>query len=330
MVAAVRRGIETVAKTPVEHYPEKISPLFLDFSASLNKDALLTFMPHYFAKVDAYNKYLLIVEIRKHYLLPMLKQIQYEKDASFKTTRFVGLLYATHDNEIGKIMAKHPEKNPVDMARYDVLFNDYLKHNTHTEELDLPLNQMPFTKPEAYIEDHSPWLVLFRGYQQLLKKPYIQETELAALQKQLVPFMDVMDRLEYFNEQAEIRGWLTQHTSVRLDKVIESDLHQKSILQLLSLVANLRLNAADNCATTLSLNECLGQVRVLANIKPDTNSTELAITLDNEHFTFIPSQWSALINRSRISMILRNVMRTRRAYDGWLFFGTLSNFCSYM
>ena len=287
-------------------------------------------MPHYFAKVDAYNKYLLIVEIRKHYLLPMLKQIQYEKDASFKTTRFVGLLYATHDNEIGKIMAKHPEKNPVDMARYDVLFNDYLKHNTHTEELDLPLNQMPFTKPEAYIEDHSPWLVLFRGYQQLLKKPYIQETELAALQKQLVPFMDVMDRLEYFNEQAEIRGWLTQHTSVRLDKVIESDLHQKSILQLLSLVANLRLNAADNCATTLSLNECLGQVRVLANIKPDTNSTELAITLDNEHFTFIPSQWSALINRSRISMILRNVMRTRRAYDGWLFFGTLSNFCSYM
>lgn len=324
MIAAVRQGIETVAKTPVEHYPEKINPLFLDFSADLHKDPLLTFMPNFFVEVDAFNKYLLIVEIRKHYLLPMLKQIQFEKDASFKTTRFVGMLYATPNNEIGKILAKHPEKNPLDMAKFGMLVNDYVKYNTHTEELDLPLNEMPFTKPETYIEDHSPWLALFRSYQQLLKKPFIQEAEFAALQKQLAPFMDVMDRLEYFSEQAEIRQWLMQHTSVRLDNEIQSELHQKSILQLLTLVANLRLNNAENCAVNLSLNECLAQVQVLANVKPDNNASELAITLDGERFSFMPAQWSALMTRSRISMILRNLMQNRRINDGWVFFGSPS------
>ena len=324
MVAEVRESIETIDTTPVQYYPEKISPLFLDFSSNLNKNALLSFMPNFFFEVEQYNNYLLIAEIRKYYLLPLLKQLQNEPDASFKTIRFISLLYATSTNEIGKILEKNPEKNPIDMAKYGQLINDYLIYNTHTDELDHLLNDITYAKPQVYVEDRAPWIALLRNFQQILKKPFIQEAELNALQTQLVPFLGIIDRLDYYIAQDELNQWLIQHTDLRLDFNNQSELRQKSISQLLTLVSHLKLNTIDNCRVNLSLNECLALVQAAANTKAESLSSEIAINLEGEYFSFTPKQWNELITGSRVTMMLRNIMYTHRNYDGWMFFNSPS------
>jgi hypothetical protein len=213
----IYQGIQTISATPVEHYAENIGSLFFNPGQPLNDEALLLWrplQPTYFKNVDNHSKYLLITEIRKYYLLPLLKQIQFEQNAAFKTNRLIGLMYATSTNEIGKIISKTPEKNPLDMDKYGPLIQDYTLYNSHINELDHALNQITYSQ-QAYVEDHTPWLVLFRELKDILKKPFIHEAEFKTLQQELVPFLGIIDQLNYYNHQVEITQWLVQHTNLR-------------------------------------------------------------------------------------------------------------------
>jgi len=328
MVSDIYKDIQTVAQTPLEHYPEKISPLFLNFSADLNKDPLLSFMPNFFEPIVARNNYLLITEIRKYYLLPYLRQLQLEDNANFKTIQFIGFLYSTPTNEIGKLLSSKTKTSTYDIsniAKYAKLVNDYRQYNTRVNDLDFLLNEINYAKPEAYIEDNVPWLSLFKSFQQLLNKPFVQEAEFKALQQQLAPFLRVINQLDYYSDDESIRQWLVQNTSLRmLEQANQSELRQREIAQLLNLISNLKLDQTDNCKVELPLNECLGLLQAVANIKTDSTSSNMAFSLGGEHFSFNPVQWNELIKRSRISMMLRDIMNKHRNYDGWLFFGSPS------
>lgn len=324
MVTEVHESIQTISRIPIQDYAEKVSPLFLNFTGNLNKDPLLTFMPNFFDEIVARNNYLLIVEMRKYYLLPLLRQIQLEQDAVFKTARLIGLLYATPTNGIGKILSKHPEHNPIDMIKYRQLVSDYVVHNSHTDELGYLLNEITYAEPESYLEDHAPWVALFRNFKEMLKKPFIQEHEFKTMQQQLAGFLDILNRLDYYSEHDEVSQWLMQHTSLRLEQNSQSELRQKSIAQLLTLVSNLKLSNAENCRASVSLKECLELVQATANAKIKISSPNITFNLDGEYFSFTPEQWEALITRSRVVMMLRNLIDSHRNSDGWVFFGSPS------
>ena len=324
LVADVHKNIKNVANTQVESYSEKISPLFVDFSSNLNKDALLSFMPGFFEKAQQHNNYLLIEEIRKYYLLPVLKKIQDEPNANFKTIRWICLLYATSTNEMGEIVKRRPEKNPVDMIKYGPLISDYINYNTHTDVLDHLLNEISYNKSQGYLEDQVPWLELLHNIDKILKKPFIQQAEFNALQEKLTPFLQFLDILEYYKRQSDVIAWMKQHTSLRFDFNDKSDLRQKSINDLLTLVSHLKLNNADNCPASSSLSDCLDMVQAIAKIKVDSDSSEMEINLGGEHFSFRAKQWNDLITRSRITLMLRNMISNHSNYDGWLFFSSPS------
>jgi len=324
LVVNAYKNIKHIANMQIESYSEKISPLFVDFSDNLNKDALLSFMPGFFEKAQQQNNYLLIAEIRKYYLLPVLKQLQNEPNANFKTIRWISVLYATSTNEMGEIVKRRPEKNPVDMIKYGPLINDYVNYNSHTEDLDYLLNEITYNKSQGYMEDQVPWLELLHSFQKILKKPFIQQAEFNALQEKLVSFQQFLDVLEYYKRQDDAITWMQQHTSLRYDFNDKSDLRQKSISDLLTLVSHLKLSNIDNCAVTSSLSECLDMVQIIAKTNVDADSSDMEINLGGEHFSFRAKQWNDLITRSRITLMLRNMITKHSNYDGWLFFSSPS------
>ena len=320
MVAETRKNILAISSIPIQHYEEKISPLFLDFGSNLNKNPELSFMPNFFLAVQQYNNYLLIAKIREQYLIPRLKEIQFEPDATFKTTRFLAVLYATPTNEVGNIVLRRPEKTAVNMALYGQLIDDYITHNTRTDDLDHILNQINYAKLPNTIQDNTLWIGLFRSFKQILGKPFIQETELKELQDRLVPFMAVINRLEYYKFHDQTSKWLEEHTSLHLEHDTQVQLRQKSITDLLQLVGSLRLDTADGCRASLSLSECLVLVQAVATDKTGADTAEIVIHLDGNDFSFTPKQWNELISRSRISIILHSLMSNHRNHDGWVFF----------
>jgi type VI secretion system protein ImpL len=324
MVTESRDKIKTVATTPIQYYSDKISPLFHDFTPNLNKHPLLTFMPNFFIDIEKENNYLLISEIRKNYLLPLLKKIQNEDNSYFKTMRLVGLLYATKTNGIGMILDKNPEKNPIDIILYGNLVADYLEHNTHTEDIDPILNDMDINKYHFYIDDNTSWIMLFHSLEQLLKKPFVEEKEIETLKEKLVPFLGVMDSLDYYVEHDEISEWLKNNTGLRLNTQNESELRQRNILKLLTLVNNLKIERYYNCIASSSLKECLDGVQIILNDKKtDDKKSSIEFNLDNKHFVFDPIQFDDLIIRSKISLMLRKFINSHKVYDGSIFFSTL-------
>lgn len=221
------------------------------------------------------------------------------------------------------------ELNPIDMDKYGALIKDYLMYNSNTDELDNELNKITYTQ-QSYVDDHMLWLVLFHKFADILKRPFVQEAEFKALQQELVPFLGIIDQLNYYNQQPEITQWLVQHTNLRRNATVKYDsqsgLDQKSIGQLLGLVSNLKFSNTDNCDVTLSLKECLGLIQELANAKTDTTSPDMIFSLDGEYFSFTLQQWVDLIKRSRVSMMLRNLIYNHRNYDGWVFFNSPSTY----
>ncbi|WP_262963829.1 type VI secretion system membrane subunit TssM [Methylobacter psychrophilus] len=328
----IYQGIQTISATPVEHYAENIGSLFFNPGQPLSDRTLLLWrplQPTYFKNVDNNSKHLLIGEIRKYYLLPLLKQIQFEQNATFKTNRLIGLLYSTSTNEIGKLIWANPQLNPIDMDKYGALVKDYIMYNSDTDDLDNALNQITYTQ-QSYVDDHLLWLMLFHKFKDILKRPFVQEAEFKELQQELVPFLGIIDQLNFYNQQPEITQWLVQHTNLRRNARAEFDnqsgLDQKSIGQLLGLVSNLKLSNTDNCDVTLSLKECLELIQELANAKTDTTSPDMVFSLDGEYFSFTRQQWVDLIKRSRVIMRLRSLINNHRNYDGWVFFNSPSTY----
>ncbi|MEY3288178.1 MAG: hypothetical protein RLZZ419_420 [Pseudomonadota bacterium] len=328
----IYNSIQMLSTIPIERYGEDFGPLLFNFGQPVTENALLVwkpFQPLYFKRVDDHSRYLLITALRKYYLLPLLKKIQTEQNATFITTRFIALLYATPSNEMGKLLSQNSERVPGMMEKYRTIFKDYIMYNMNTDELDSQLNQMTYAQ-QSYLDDHMPWLLVFRKFKDILNKPFVQEDDFKTLQQELLPFLGIIDELNYYNKQEEINQWLTQHTNLRRNTQVRSDgqleLRQDSIAQLLNLVINLKLSNIDDCPVTLSLNECLRLVRDVASTKADIKSSDMVFSLDGESFAFTSQQWIDLIRRSRVTMMLRDLIYKHKNYDGWVFFNSPSTY----
>ncbi len=327
----VLEGVKTVRTTPAELYPERISPLFLDFSLDLNKSAILSFQPNFFPDILAYTKHLLIREIRTYYLIPLLKLAQFEPDAIFSTNKILAILYATSDNEMGKLVLNEMQDKPTPyMIRYRIMITDYIRNNSHTNELDPVLNELSYTNPESYDKIHSNLLFLLQNFDIILTRQSIDESELKMLRLQVVELLKFIDVLNSHTHELMIMGWLRQNTNLDLnlesDQDAQVELRQKPLEQLLRLVGSLNLNddATTACPSSASINQCLKKVQAVVEAKTDPAPLTMNFSLDKNNFSYSSTQWHDLIKRSRILMMLRNIVQSHKNNDGWIFFDSPS------
>ena len=148
-------AIAEISTTPVEYYNDKLAGSFSgDFrgininakSNDLNKEHLMVwrpFQPTFFKVADIENRNNFIDQVRKYYLIPRLKDLQLLPDASFTTTRFLGVLYGTANNEMGKLSLGLLQKSGLDpklVAVWSTLLQDYIAYNVNTELLSPLIN----------------------------------------------------------------------------------------------------------------------------------------------------------------------------------------------
>jgi hypothetical protein len=268
LLTDILENIKSVRTTPAELYPEKISPLFLNFGSDLNKNVLLAFQPNFFPKILEYSNHLLIREIRTYYLIPLLKLAQFEPDAIFSTNKILAILYATSNNDMGKLVLNQLQEKPTPyMVRYRLLITEYITHNSHTSELDPVLNGLSYSKPESYQQKQAQLLFLLQDLDIILGKQVIEEAELKDLRQQTIEFLKFIDELNSHTQELMIMRWLHQNTNLALN--LESDYEeqeawrQKPLEQLLRLVSSLSLsdyNDSAACSSAVSINQCLKKV----------------------------------------------------------------------
>ena len=338
----VYSAIAAISTTPVEYYNDKLAGSFSgDFrginidakSNDLNKEHLMVwrpFQPTFFKAADIENRNNFIDQVRKYYLIPRLKDLQLLPDASFTTTRFLGVLYGTANNEMGKLSLGLLQKSGLDpklVAVWSTLLQDYIAYNVNTELLSPLINGINFTPADSLIQDHTQWLMLFHRFQEVLKKPYIKPAELITLQNDIQPLFNIIEKYANWSDDAAITNWLNIHTNLLASVVydgFDSDeqLQQKQIAELFGMVKQFTLNDEENCSD-ISLNSCLAMLQAIANSNPNIQAIDLTFSLDGENFAFSMEEWLALLKRSRLTLIIHELVKGRHlssAQQGMVFF----------
>jgi hypothetical protein len=337
-------AIANISSTPIEFYNEKLAASFKGSlrgitingrKDDLNKEHLMVwkpFRPTFFKNADMENRANFIDQVRRYYLIPRLKDLQLLPDASFTTTRFLGILYATSDNEMGEIALALREK-PIDpkvVNIYTTLLEDYISYNVNPELLTPLINGISFTPADNLIKDHTKWLMLFHKFQEILKKPYIKPAELASLQREIEPMFRVIEKYGFWSDDAIITNWLSTHTNLLLTVVgnnSDAQLQQKQIAELLSLVKQFTLSDNENCSG-VSLNSCLSLLQAISNAKSPSQSVDLTFSLDGENFSFTLEDWLDLLKRSRLTLILNGFIQGHHfnSSQGMVFFDQPSTY----
>ncbi|QFY41266.1 hypothetical protein F6R98_00425 [Candidatus Methylospira mobilis] len=333
IITDIIKRADIVNTTPVTEYAQKISPLFLDYSYDLNKDTLLSpLIPKYFDKTNGLINLKLIRAIRKNYLIPMLKEAQFDQDAPFKTNNLLALLYATPGNDVGRVFLYRIDTDPSEeMIKYKTLFRDYINHNSHTEEMNDTLNGLNYAdQSQQLVEDITPWIIFFRDLQVAQAKPYIEELEFSDIKRKASDFIAIAHRSYVYRDQDMIVSWLQENTrlrrSLQTQYIAQSKLKQEGILKFLDLVKHLTMSDTDACQPAMSIAQCLLQIQAVAAIKSDEEPATMRFSLEGEDFSFDSGQWSDLMLRSRITLMLRNIVKSHRSADGWAFFDTPSSY----
>lgn len=325
----IMNNVKTVRTTPVELYPEKISSLFLDFSPDLNKNALLTFQPNFFPKIIEYSNHLLIREIRTYYLIPLLKQAQFEPDSIFKTIKLLSLLYAKPDNDMGRLILTQLQENPTDyMIKYRLLISEYIMNNVHTNELDVPLNDIDYTLSKVYAEKNSFLLSLLQKIDIIFKKQTVEDVELAKIFQQSSEFLKFIDELNSHTNEQLMMGWLQQNTGLAINLQYFNDeqmaFRQKPLEQLLRLINDLGFSDTDVCTPNDSINQCVNQIKIVTDNKINLTPLTMSFSLNDKHFSYSNTEWVNFLAHNRIVTMLHNIIRNHQNYNGWAFFDSLS------
>jgi hypothetical protein len=324
--------IKSVRAIPAELYPAKVGPLFLDFNGSLSKSPELIFQPKFFPDIVAYSNHLLIREIRTNYLIPLLKLAQFEPDTLFSTNKILAILYATPQNDMGKLIWDELQNKPTPyMVRYRQMISDYVTHNTHTHELDPILNGLNYSKVEIYQKTHMELLFLIQDLDIMLQKQSLAESDLEGAKRKTANFLKFIDELGSHTHELMIMRWLHQNTNLALD--LEADYEeqeewrQKPLEQFLRLIQSLSL--ADNettCPAAFSINSCLKKIEDAARFKIESQTTTMNFTLDGNNFSYTSTQWRELVRRSHIAIMLKNIVDSHKKTDGWAFFSSPSSY----
>ncbi len=331
LLIEVMENIKLVRTTPIDLYPEKISHLFLDFSADLNKYPLLTFQPNFFPQMVEYSNHLLLREIRTNYLIPLVTQAQFEPDNVFKTIRLLSLLYAKPDNDMGRLILSQLYKKPADnIIKHRLLITEYIANNSYTDELDLPLNEIDYKLTEIYDAKQTDLLSLLQKSTQIFKKQTINESELTGIFQQSTALLKFIDELNSHSYEQLMMNWLLQNTGLAINLQHYNDeqtiFRQKPLEQLLRLVNNLSLNNTDACAATDSINQCIEQVKVVVDNKTNLTPLTMHFSINDQFFSYSNTEWIDLLTRSRVVTMLRNIMLSHKNYNGWVFFDSVSNY----
>jgi hypothetical protein len=319
-------SIQTVRDIPIELYPEKISPMFLDFSADLNKHALLTFQPNFFPKIVDYSNHLLIRELRTCYLIPMLKLAQSEPDAMFKTIKLLSILYAKPDNEMGNLVLRQLDEKPTNyMIEQRLLIREYISNNSHTDELDHVLNDINYSLAEIYRRKHQALQSLLQNLDDIFEKQLSTELDLKTLAQQAQEFLKFIDEVNSHKNELLRLNWLETKTGLDINLhayyAEQVTLRQKPLADLLRLISSHNLASKDaTCPSTVSINQCINKMQVLSEVKTTAAPITLSFTVDGRRFAYTNSQWENLIKDQFVATLLRNTIASHKYYDGWAFF----------
>ncbi len=271
-----------------------------------------------------YSNHLLIREIRKYYLIPMLEKAQFEPDSIYKSIKLLAILYAKPDNEMGDLVLRQLQDKPTDyMVKYRLLLQEYIKNNSHLEELNRPLNGLDYTLSKSYSDVYELLLLTFNEYDLILESQFIDESAIDLISQDTSKLLKFMDELNSHSHENMMMKWLIENTGLEIDlesySMQQNELRQKPMQNLLRLLSRINDQTKENCPEKLSIHLCIKKVQEIYQHKINTENITMKFTLAGDGFLYETKNFNDLLQQHHLVMALRNSMLNHKS-EGWIFF----------
>ena len=354
LVEAKVEEVAIIEASPPAQYGQKIHQLFIDPLTSMQTHALMEFLPDFFPHINKEIDRRVIELIRETYLLPELERFYVEGkdqgiskdkksdslydlqnidivDAQQKVLYFLGLLYATRSDDLGKLILKDPAVWAETLGLSQMLVEDYVKNNQSSWSVDMDIEKVTYRKGVNIATDLHYWMVYFTKIETLYQKEVISKADFYKLQKETDYLINVIKEIEQFDLAVTVAELLKRQSihGVTVDLVEQENaqLRQKDVKNFLSLINMSRFDypAVNDNLTLIGLWEHLKAMLHFMG-EEDNDDRFYHFILAGREFKFNAKRWNAVKNRSRITSFLDDFIAHNSRHDGLLFFPVKKEF----
>jgi len=328
----------------LEDYDRDMHRLFLDFSMSLKKDALLALLPNFFPDLHGKINERLVHSIRKFYLIPDLKRLANRaqvEEVQEKTLFLLSLMCATKSNQLGELILANIQEEGEEWTERlglpKLLIVDYVNNNNDLQQVARDLAKLNLTvlSAKGKAPDPLPWLLYFRELTKAYQRPWITKAHLEKLQKEGQRGLELLDKLDRYDLYAKFSELLDSELK-ELKPILNIDfiwiprkggrINRESIRPFLSLLRGLSITYTE--VKELSLGQLVDYIEGMMTIssKQSNEGERFRFNLAGEYFEFTERRWKDLIIRSIMILSLRDFITENRQGDGLMFFEMYDRF----
>ena len=331
---------------PPAQYDKKMHQLLLD--ANLEGHIPMKILPEFYPQVSQDLTRRCLENMRKFYLLPALDRyikqaaatesvtalparktgifeepVQKIDDAQDKILYLLALLYATKDNELGKLIREKQWAELLNMP--EMLIRDYIRHNESSRRVSLDMKKFSYRQPKSTAADPRAWVAFFTEINALCQQPIIARAEFDKVQRENDRFLQILQQIEFYDLSARISELLRKESNLGISLELiarqDSPMKQAAVKNLMKFIKSSSMNYPE-VTDSLKLPGLYENLKAMMNYKGfETESTlQFQFLFGREEFKISAKQWLDLLNRSMMTAMLRDFISRNKRQDGLLFF----------
>jgi hypothetical protein len=340
------RMLSTLEASPPAHYDKRMHDLLP--AAYSEGHILMKMLPEFFPQANREITRRCLENIRKFYLFPALERYskqaaviegeaagQVKKisifeeqsprfdDAQDKILYLLALLYATKDNELGNLIRANQWSNVLNMP--EAMIRDYVHNNESSQNISLDMKKFSYRRLQNTANDPQAWMTYFSEINRLCQQPVITRADFDKIQKDSDRFLKVIQQLEFYDLSTRISELLKKEPNlgISLELIAKQDapMNQAPVKNLLKFIKNSSMNYPE-VTDTLKFPGLYENLKTIANYKGPVGDKDLQFQFlfGKEAFKISAQQWGDLLNRSRMTLMLRDFITRNKRQDGLLFF----------
>lgn len=314
---------------PIQEYNEYTHELFMKVSKDTKENISFFLPPLFFPEAVENVRAHFVRGIRKYYLLPCWLGLKMKEDVAEGAVYLLGLLYATHDNDLGKLVMAQPDEWRKALNLPISLVNDYVRNSDGYKSVPMDLDNMPIGRSslERPTDNSLPWMLFFNKIKKACNEPSINKEYLHALQKEADGFRKVVDRIARYKLTDTIITFLRRDTPVgsQIKWIQKRDvvLEQESLREFFYKIGEKDIDYPT--VSDIGLAQFIESMKAMTALNKHAETRDYQFSFGGEKFVFNSATWDDLILRSRLTLFMREFVAQNKRTDGTLFFGKSSS-----
>jgi type VI secretion system protein ImpL len=306
------RRLWTPAQEAVLAYPEAKTAdqerkLRQDIARFMHRRApgrVMRYLPSFFASEEEQLEARLSHVIRAHHLLPGLEQALDGNRPHRRSLYFLGLMYATRDNALGRLIAPRVQHWSDATGIEPELIETYLRSTHEPYGEKPPLAHLPARPVLDATNDAHQWMLFFNRLQQLYVRGTLAPEELAELKQEAGVLLDALKVIRQFEQSAPLLTELEQATNFGLAATYEparaavnaSALFGDGLPTVERLLKRVQSGGREGAELEVRLlSDLNGMLKRQLDGQPAEGGETFAFVLEKQRFSFTSRGWEALI-----------------------------------